>query len=191
VQIYDSFNGVLLPAIARLGLGVYGLIPDFKGRCPVCRGAGCAVRHGLYYRFVVDLEGVVLTHFPVPRFRCRRRGPSSPGDRTFSVLPVALVPRRRFSLPLMLQIVNLRRSGRSIGGMLDDLAQSDRGAAGALLIEEVAVYRVLSLLSSTRSICVDSTAVDRATVSGRCDSARREARNGSSSSQPRPRHDRR
>ena len=70
MQIQDSFGGLTLAELGSLGLGIYLRIPDFKKACPLCGGAGCAVRHGLYYRLVVDLEGLVIERFPIPRFRC-------------------------------------------------------------------------------------------------------------------------
>jgi hypothetical protein len=69
------------------------------------------VRHGLYFRQAVDEGGAVYGRFPVPRFLCRRKGPHQPQGRTFSVLPSALVPRRRFSLPLMLWLLSLVLEG--------------------------------------------------------------------------------
>ena len=35
--------------LSGMGLGVYELIPDYRDRCPLCSGADCAVRHGLYF----------------------------------------------------------------------------------------------------------------------------------------------
>jgi hypothetical protein len=142
MQIQDAFDDLPLVELGRLGLGIYRKIPDFKSACPLCGSAGCAVRHGLYYRLVVDLEGLVIERFPVPRFRCRCPGKAA----TFSVLPSALVPRRRFSLPLMLLILELNRRRLSISKILDHLAESDLGSRGALLVEATTIYRVLAFL---------------------------------------------
>jgi hypothetical protein len=151
MQIRDVFGGLALSDLCLLGLKVYLRIPDFKDVCPLCGGAGCAVRHGLYYRQVVDLEGLVIERFPIPRFRCRQRGRRHPAAVTFSVLPLALVPRRRFSLPLMLLIRDLVRRCRSIPEVLDRLAETDRGSRGALFLEEAAICRVLRLLPHIHS----------------------------------------
>ena len=140
MQIQDSFGGLTLPELGSLGLGIYLRSPDFKKACPLCGGAGCTVRHGLYYRLVVDLEGLVIERFPIPRFRCRGK------TATFSVLPSALVPRRRFSLPLMLLILDLYRRQGSMTKILEHLAASDHGARGALLVEAITIYRVLAIL---------------------------------------------
>ena len=142
MQIQDAFGDLPLAELGRLGLAIYRKVPDFKSACPLCGGAGCAVRHGLYYRLVVDLGGLVIERFPIPRFRCRCPGKAA----TFSVLPSALVPRRRFSLPLMLLILDLIHRRLSISKILDHLAASDLGSRGALLVEATTIYRVLAIL---------------------------------------------
>lgn len=144
MQIQDVFSGLPLAELGSLGLGIYLKIPDFKEACPLCGGAGCAVRHGLYHRLVVDLEGLVIERFPIPRFRCRGQA------ATFSVLPSSLIPRRRFSLPLMLLVLDLRRRRWSMPRILDYLAASDHGPRGALLVEELTIYRVLAIMPRVR-----------------------------------------
>lgn len=147
MQITAAFGGMPLAELARLGLRIYLQVPDFRDRCPLCAGAGCSVRHGLYLRRVVDDDGSVIERFPIPRFRCRRRGRCPPLRwRTFSLLPAALVPRRRFSLSLMLFILNLLRDGASVPQVLDQLAAPD-GSRRALLLEETAIYRLLALFA--------------------------------------------
>ena len=146
MQIQDAFGGLTLAELGSLRLGIYLKISDYKAACPLCGGAGCVVRHGLYYRLVVDLEGLVIERFPIPRFRCRCRGKAV----TFSVLPSALVPRRRFSLSLMLLILDLHRRRWSMRRILDHLAASDHGSRGPLLVEAVAIYRVLAILPRVR-----------------------------------------
>lgn len=147
MQIQADFDDLSLVALGLLGVRIYLRIPDFKSRCPLCRGADCAVRHGLYHRCVVDADGSVIERFPIPRFRCQRRGPFRSEAATFSVLPAELVPRRRFSLPLMLLIVDLVGRRRSIPQVLDDLAERERGTRGVLLVEEATVFRLLSLFA--------------------------------------------
>jgi len=129
-----------------LGLGLYELLPDYRDRCPLCRGADCAVRHGLYFRSLVDLDSCLYERFPVARFRCRRRGPQQPQDVTFSVLPAQVVARRRFSLPLMSWIVDLLGTGQStFRQALDTLAALSQQENDALLVQELSLYRTLLL----------------------------------------------
>ena len=114
----------------------------------MCQGADCAVHHGLYFRQVVDLIGRVYEAFGVPRFLCRKRGPLKSRHVTFSVLPSELVARRRFSLALMTWIVQLvGEARRTLGQVLDKLAAADQGGHDALMVEELAVHRILLLFS--------------------------------------------
>lgn len=147
MQIQASFGDLSLAELGQLGLRIYCQVPDFRDSCPLCEGTDCAVRQGLYYRSVVDVDGSVIKRFPIPRFRCRRHGQCQPEAVTFSVLPAALVPRRCFSLPLMLLILDLIRLRASIPGVLDHLAAIDGGPSEALLVEEIRVYRVLCLFA--------------------------------------------
>ncbi len=114
----------------------------------MCQGADCAVHHGLYFRRVVDLFGQVFEAFGVPRFLCRRRGPVKSRHVTFSVLPSELVARRRFSLALMTWIVQLvGEAGRTLSQVLDTLAAADQAGHDALVVDELAVRRILLLFS--------------------------------------------
>ena len=132
-----------------MGLKIYDLLPDYRDRCPVCKGADCAVRHGLYFRRVVDREGHVYEAFGVPRFLCRRRGPRRSRPVTFSVLPAVLVPRRRFSLALLRRIVLLVGEGtRRLGRVLDELAAADQGGCDALMFEEGVLRRSLRVFAA-------------------------------------------
>lgn len=83
MQIQDHFGGLPTSALAGRRLDVYLLIPDYRDCCPLCSGAGCAVRHGLYFREAVSVDGSV-DRLPIPRFRCRRRGTRHDG-RTLNV----------------------------------------------------------------------------------------------------------
>ncbi len=148
LQLQDDYSGVPLSTVARRRRDIYGLIPDFRDKCPLCGGKDCAVRHGLYFRGVVDRDGQVYEDFPVPRFRCRRRGPRRPEAVTFSVLPAQLVPRRRLSLPLMLWLVSLLGAAqRSVEQVLDALASATAAAPEPLVLDAVALYRILTLFS--------------------------------------------
>ena len=111
--------------------------------CRLCRAPGLVFPTG-----VVDGEGAVYERFPVPRFLCQRKGPRQARDRTFSVLPTELVPRRRFALPLMLWVLELRLlRQRSVQQVLDALATLSADSRGVLLPDEVLVYRILHLFS--------------------------------------------
>lgn len=141
MQIQASFGGTDLRALADLGLDVYRLIPTFRSICPACGAADCAVRHGLYYRRVVDVDGRRIDRLPVPRFRCRA---SAFGSRTFSVLPSGVLPRRLLSRGLRLRIVELIAGGLTREDVLDLLASGDVRGNGALSLDEKHLQRVLA-----------------------------------------------
>jgi len=127
-----------------MGLGVYELIPDYRDSCPLCGGAECAVRHGLYFRQVVARIGTLFERFPVPRFLCRGRGPGTPSAVTFSVLPAGLATRKRWSVALMLWVAWLvLLAGRSIGTVQSELA----ALREEVVVDEVAIHRVVRTLA--------------------------------------------
>ena len=131
-----------------MGLGLYELLPGYRDCCPMCRGRDCAVRHGLYFRRLVDVDGRTYERFPVARFRCRRRGPERARDVTFSVLPTGVVPRRRFSLALMSWMVEVVVNGkRTMRQALDEVAAGSRGEE-VVLLEELTLYRILLLFTA-------------------------------------------
>lgn len=148
VQIQDNFSGASLATLAEAGLGIYQLIPDYRLRCPLCRGAGCAVRHGLYFRKVADRDGKIYKLFPVPRFRCQRKGPADRNAVTFSVLPAELVSRHRWSLALMLRVLKPLLAGLSIGAVLDTFSEVFRQGQEPCCPEVTSLYRVLRLFST-------------------------------------------
>jgi hypothetical protein len=137
-------SGVELSILAGMKLGVYKLIPSYRQRCPLCGGEGCAVRHGLYFRRVVARDGRVHERFPIPRFRCRRRGAGKAKDVTFSVLPASLAPRRQWSVALMLWVVELAAElKRTITQVQTALAE----LPFEVVVDEVTVYRVVHLFA--------------------------------------------
>ena len=93
---------------------------------------------GVYGRWAVDEDGL-LWRILVPRYLCRRRGPRRGGDRTFSVLPARVVPRRRWALSLGLKVAGWYRDGLSMA--LDAL--SDLG----LTLERLQVLRIMAVLA--------------------------------------------
>lgn len=67
---------------------------------------------------------------------------------TFSVLPAALVPRRRWSLGLLRWLVERVAQGAgSVPAALDALAALGRAPVDALTVEPVVVYRALHLFA--------------------------------------------
>jgi hypothetical protein len=76
------------------------------GACAICGGVGCAKFHGYYERGAIDEKGVYHNDFPVPRFKCRRKG-TKPivEDKTFSLLHFHLIPFRRYPIWLMIQVL--------------------------------------------------------------------------------------
>lgn len=146
-QLSAAFGGLRLADLPRVGLGVYDLIPSFRDRCPACGAADCAVRHGLYYRRVVDADGRRIDRLPVPRFRCRA-GTCGGMAKTFSVLPRAVVPRRVLSLPLLLRIRSLIAAGGPRSAVLDELAAGDPEGSGAAALDERSLGRVVELLDT-------------------------------------------
>lgn len=143
LQLQDEFSGLPLSTLSRLKLEIYAHIPDFRDRCPLCGGANCAVRHGLYYRGVLDRGGEFYESFPVPRFRCRRRGRSQAVAVTFSVLPSTLMPCKRPTLPLLLHILSLwLLSHSSIADTLDKVATCFRHMPQPWVPEHPTLYRM-------------------------------------------------
>ncbi|MDA2931347.1 hypothetical protein MYX84_15615 [Acidobacteria bacterium AH-259-O06] len=102
----------------------------------------------MYFRQVADVDGRVYKRFAIPRFLCRRKGPHRSQHVTFSILPEALVARRRFSLPLMIWVLKLLLSGRqSVAQVLEALMALSPEGEEAFAVEEERVYRILDLFS--------------------------------------------
>jgi len=118
------------------GAEIFLLIGSFK-ICPLCGGGDCAVHLGVYSRTVVDKKMQEI-QIQIARFLCRRKGPKITEERTFSVLPAEVIPRRRLSVSLVLQIA-LWYS--------DSLRTAlDRLSAGGHAVEAKQVYRILKFL---------------------------------------------
>lgn len=93
---------------------------------------------------MVLADGTTIRRFPIPRFRCRAKGPRRPTGVTFSVLPAELLPRRAFSLASILGILDLfLRSKRSTREVLDRLAELF--SQGPWYPEPITLYRLLHL----------------------------------------------
>lgn len=120
---------------------MYSLLPSYADRCPCCEGRKCAVRLGVYLRSVLLVYGMLIV-IKVPRFRCLGRGPKRPKAATFSVLPTKVLPRRRWSLRMYLQVMRwARESSRNALEQLTDLA---------IVVDDWAVHRVKAL---AKAVC--------------------------------------
>ena len=115
---------------------IFLLIGSFEV-CPLCGGRDCAVPLGVYSRTTVDwkMQEILIQ---VARFLCRGKGPKVSEERTFSVLPAEVIPRRRWSVSLVLHVA-LWYS--------DSLRTAlDRLSAGGHVVEAKQVYRLLKFL---------------------------------------------
>lgn len=93
---------------------------------------------GVYSRWAVD-EGGFSWQILVPRYLCRKCGPRRGGDRTFSVLPSRVVPRRRWSLGLGLKVAGWCRGG--LRSALDALSEL------GLALEPLQALRIVAVLA--------------------------------------------
>ena len=87
-------------------------IPDFSDKCLICGAKDCAEYHGKYERGAIcPLTGFEAPDLPALRFLCNDRGTKKKCDhRTFSLLPLVLVPYRQLALKFMILAVWLRFS---------------------------------------------------------------------------------
>ena len=92
--------------------------PDYSNCCPICHGKECAVRHGYYFRQVIDESGTFYKSFPIARYLCQRKGKAKLSARTFSLLAWQLIPYRKWTIELMFSIASYR-SEHSIKESLD------------------------------------------------------------------------
>ena len=79
-------------------------MPDYSDmNCELCSAKDCASYHGFYTRKVVEpISGFSEEDFPIMRYLCHGLGQERMSDdRTFSLLPVELVPFRKLSLLYM------------------------------------------------------------------------------------------
>lgn len=115
---------------------IFLLIGSFE-RCPLCGGRDCAVRLGVYSRTVVDWKMQEI-QVQVARFLCRRKGPKIAKERSFSVVPAEVIPRRKWSMRLILHVAFWYS---------DSLRTAlDRLSAGGHVVEAKQVYRLLKFL---------------------------------------------
>lgn len=101
------------------------------------RGRWLCGAPGVYERAVVVDDGQERT-VVVVRFRCRGRGPRRPADRTFSVLPADVLPRRRWSLGWLLKVA-LWCSDSLVAGL-------DRLSDAGMVVEARQLARLLTVL---------------------------------------------
>ena len=93
---------------------------------------------GFYHRRVVDEYGCVMDDFPIARFLCRKKGnPPRGSHRTFSVLPLELIPYTKYSIVFIFKVLRL------------------------LYISRMSVMELQTLLS--RALCGDIQYIDLST----------------------------
>ena len=85
-------------------------IPDFSRKCLICGAKDCARYHGKYERGATcPITGFEKADLIALRFLCRGKGVRSKCDhRTFSLLPLVLVPYRQLTLRFLILAVSLR-----------------------------------------------------------------------------------
>lgn len=120
------------------------IVPDYSDKpCEICGAMGCAGYHGFYTRAVIDPStGFSVSDFPVMRFLCHGVGEERrSGDRTFSLLPVELVPFRKLSLLYMALSILIRIKRKlSILKSLDVIAKElCTGTPDILFVHESAL----------------------------------------------------
>lgn len=92
-------------------------IPDFSKKCLICGAKDCARYHGKYERAATcPITGFEKADLIALRFLCRGKGVRSKCDhKTFSLLPLVLVPYRQLTLRFLILAVSLRlREGLSL-----------------------------------------------------------------------------
>jgi len=84
--------------------------PDFSDKCLICGAKDCAEYHGKYERGAIcPLTGFEAPDLLALRFLCNDKGLRKKCDhRTFSLLPLVLVPYRQLTLRFMILAVWLR-----------------------------------------------------------------------------------
>ena len=85
-------------------------IPDFSEKCLICGEKDCARYHGKYERAATcPITGFEKADLIALRFLCRGKGVRSKCDhKTFSLLPLVLVPYRQLTLRFLILAVSLR-----------------------------------------------------------------------------------
>jgi hypothetical protein len=92
-------------------------IPDFSKKCLICGAKDCARYHGKYERGATcPITGFEKADLIALRFLCRGKGVRRKCDhKTFSLLPLVLVPYRQLTLRFLILAVLLRlREGLSL-----------------------------------------------------------------------------
>ena len=92
-------------------------VPDFSEKCLICGAKDCARYHGTYERGATcPITGFDEPDLMVLRFLCNGKGVRSKCDhKTFSLLPLVLVPYRQLTLRFLILAVLLRlREGLSL-----------------------------------------------------------------------------
>jgi len=100
------------------------------GGCPLCGDQGCWRDLTPYYRWVTDLLPFREERIAIARFFCRKT------RTTFSLLPVQLVPYRRYtadSIVFCLLLAVARGEGMSLFAIAEKLVEPESKVSGYLL----------------------------------------------------------
>ncbi len=85
------------------------ILPDYSEECLICKAPNCAQYLGFYERGAeCPLTGFKVPDLPAFRFLCRGKGTRICNHKTFSLLPLMLVPYRRLTLKFMTLAVYLK-----------------------------------------------------------------------------------
>lgn len=82
------------------------LFPDYKDCCPLCHGKDCPRRHGFYYRRKAHDGIKYYEDIAIVRYLCHQTGPIKPEHRTFSLLPIQLIPYHQNALKVVCETVS-------------------------------------------------------------------------------------
>lgn len=106
IQLIYRINCTLLEYREKTEKSIWKY-PDFKKKCPICHGRNCAVRHGFYFRLIIDLKKRYFFFIRIIRYKCRRVQKPKNGlkDRTFSLLPHELIPYISLTIDSLMMIV--------------------------------------------------------------------------------------
>ena len=117
IQIFLKLDVSLKTYINQIENGTFEF-PTYSHFCPICHGDSCCIRHGYYFRQVIDENGTFYKSFPVARYLCQRKWKAKLKDRTFSLLPWQLIPYRKFTITFLLAVAEFQ-TGHSIKERLD------------------------------------------------------------------------
>jgi len=126
--------------------------PNFHEKCPLCHGKDCAVRTGYYYRWALDIDPdtkkIVILLIPIARYLCKMKQQPKHKHRTFSMIPDTLIPYRRFSIDLLMFILQLLIIEKF--SSVETLNKIDSYSPDACIVSGKTLARLLILFEQTR-----------------------------------------